>query len=65
MWNSWNAAARKCKWEIPGSQIEMMKKIIPLERAGTVEEAAGVIFFLASPLSNYVPGQVIEMTGGM
>ena len=55
----------KVKLGIPEAQRQMMKMIIPLGRAGTVEEAANEIFFLASPLSNYISGQVIEMTGGM
>lgn len=38
---------------------------IPLGRPGTTREAAGAVFFLASPLSDYVSGQVIEVTGGM
>jgi 3-oxoacyl-[acyl-carrier protein] reductase len=37
---------------------------IPLQRPGTVEEAAGGIFFLCSPWSNYVHGQVLNVTGG-
>jgi 3-oxoacyl-[acyl-carrier protein] reductase len=37
---------------------------IPLGRAGTPEEAAGPMLFLASPLSNYVSGIVLEVTGG-
>ncbi|MBI9076756.1 MAG: SDR family oxidoreductase [Desulfatibacillum sp.] len=50
---------------IPDKQRQMMKMVIPMGRGGTPEEAAGVILFLASPLSNYVSGQCIEMTGGM
>ncbi|ACL05598.1 MULTISPECIES: SDR family NAD(P)-dependent oxidoreductase [Desulfatibacillum] len=50
---------------IPDAQRQMMKMVIPMGRGGTPEEAAGVILFLASPLSNYVSGQCIEMTGGM
>ena len=46
-------------------RVLVMKMMIPLGRAGTPEEAASVILFLASPLSNYVSGQVLEMTGGM
>jgi 3-oxoacyl-[acyl-carrier protein] reductase len=49
---------------VPGSQREMMKMMIPLGRPGTPEEGAGVILFLASPLSNYVSGQCIVMNGG-
>ncbi len=50
---------------IPAHLREMSKLLIPLGRPGTVEEAAGPILFLASPLANYVSGQVIEVTGGM
>ncbi|KAF4421180.1 3-oxoacyl-[acyl-carrier ] reductase [Fusarium acutatum] len=37
---------------------------IPLSRPGTVEDAAGVILFLSSPLSAYVTGSCIECAGG-
>lgn len=50
---------------IPAHMREMAKLLIPLGRPGTVEEAAGPILFFASPWSNYVSGQVIEVTGGM
>lgn len=38
---------------------------IPLRRAGTPEDIAGVALFLASDLSAYVTGQVITCCGGM
>ncbi|RYV52119.1 SDR family NAD(P)-dependent oxidoreductase [Pengzhenrongella frigida] len=38
---------------------------IPLQRAGTVDDVAGVSVFLASGLSSYVTGQVIDINGGM
>jgi 3-oxoacyl-[acyl-carrier protein] reductase len=38
--------------------------LIPLGRPGTPEEAAGGVFFLCSPWSNYVHGQVLNVTGG-
>ena len=44
---------------------EQWSKNIPLRRFGTVEEVAGVALFLASDLSNYVSGQVINCCGGM
>ena len=50
---------------IPSQIREMAKLLIPLGRPGTPEEAAGPILFLASPLSDYVSGQVLEVTGGM
>jgi 3-oxoacyl-[acyl-carrier protein] reductase len=39
-------------------------KGIPLGRAGHISEAADTIYFLCSPLSNYMTGQVIAASGG-
>ncbi|PYV17650.1 MAG: 3-oxoacyl-ACP reductase [Acidobacteria bacterium] len=49
---------------IPSAIREAALKLIPMGRPGTPGEAAGVILFLASPLSDYVSGQVVEVTGG-
>ena len=38
---------------------------IPLRRGGTVEDIANVALFLASDMSNYITGQVIQVDGGM
>jgi 3-oxoacyl-[acyl-carrier protein] reductase len=38
---------------------------IPLSRAGTAEEIADVIVFLASPAARYIIGETIEVNGGM
>ena len=38
---------------------------IPLRRGGTVEDIANVATFLASDMSAYVTGQVIQVDGGM
>jgi len=40
-------------------------KQIPLKRGGTPEDVADVALFLASDLSSYVTGQVIQVDGGM
>ncbi|MBO4607909.1 MAG: 3-oxoacyl-ACP reductase FabG, partial [Prevotella sp.] len=45
-------------------RAEWIKKI-PLRRGGTVEDIANVATFLASDLSSYVTGQVIQVDGGM
>ena len=38
---------------------------IPMKRMGTAEEAANLIFFLSSPLSDYITGEVIKIDGGI
>jgi 3-oxoacyl-[acyl-carrier protein] reductase len=48
---------------IPEAMRQMSAKFIPLGRGGTPEEAAGPVLFLASPLSDYVSGAVILVTG--
>lgn len=40
-------------------------KRIPLRRAGRVEDIADIATFLASDMSSYVSGQVIQVDGGM
>jgi 3-oxoacyl-[acyl-carrier protein] reductase len=49
---------------IPAQMRELASTIIPLGRPGTAEEAAGAIFFLCSPWSNFVHGQVLTVNGG-
>src|SRR5215204_2966626 len=49
---------------IPAQLREMGKVLIPLGRPGSPEEAAGGVFFLVSPWSNYVHGQVLNVNGG-
>lgn len=38
---------------------------IPLKRGGTPEDVANACVFLASDLSNYITGQVLQVDGGM
>ena len=44
---------------------EEWKKKIPLRRAGQTEDIANAALYLASNLSSYVTGQVIQVDGGM
>jgi 3-oxoacyl-[acyl-carrier protein] reductase len=54
----------KVQLGIPDQMRGIAKMIIPLGRPGTPEEAAGGVFFLCSPWSNFVHGQVLHITGG-
>jgi len=45
--------------------IEEWNKGIPLKRAGKAEEVADCAIFLASDLSRYITGQVLQVDGGM
>jgi 3-oxoacyl-[acyl-carrier protein] reductase len=49
---------------IPEQTRAMASMIIPLGRPAQPSEAAGPVLFLCSPLSNYVHGQVLNVTGG-
>ena len=50
---------------LPDEIREEWKKKIPLRRGGQVEDIANVATFLASDMSSYVSGQVIQVDGGM
>ena len=54
----------KVQLGIPDQLRGMASMLIPLGRPGSPEEAAGGVFFLCSPWSNYVHGQVLNITGG-
>ncbi|HEU4656928.1 MAG TPA: SDR family oxidoreductase [Capillimicrobium sp.] len=55
----------KVQLGIPEQMRGMASMMIPLGRPATPQEAAGGVFFLCSPWSNYVHGQVLNITGGM
>jgi 3-oxoacyl-[acyl-carrier protein] reductase len=50
---------------IPEDRLSRTTQMIPMGRAGTPQEGAGAILFFASPLSDYVSGQVLEVAGGL
>jgi len=49
----------------PGEVFQRFIASIPLGRAGTSEDIADVIVFLASPAARYITGETIEVNGGM
>src|SRR3954451_14455951 len=50
---------------IPEQMRAMAGALIPIGRAASPQEAAGPVFFLTSPWSDYVHGQTLHITGGM
>lgn len=51
--------------KIPEEARKKWEASIPLKRGGTTEEVANTALFLASDLSSYVSGQVINVCGAM
>lgn len=49
----------------PAELIARVEAQIPLGRAGTPEDVAGSVAFLASPDADYITGQVLELHGGL
>jgi 3-oxoacyl-[acyl-carrier protein] reductase len=49
---------------LPPQMREAAPQVIPLGRPASPQEAAGAIFFLCSPWSNFVHGQVLTASGG-
>jgi 3-oxoacyl-[acyl-carrier protein] reductase len=63
--NTMEKDGEKIQLGIPEQMRQMASMLIPLGRPATPEEAAGGIFFLCSPWSNYVHGQTLHITGGL
>ena len=62
--NQMEIDGQKVQLGIPEQMRGMASMVIPLGRPGTPEEAAGGVFYLCSPWSNFVTGQVLNVTGG-
>ena len=56
---------RKIKVGVNPDLLAMMERSIPLGRAGTPEEAAGSVYLLCTPESNYISGQTLVCGGGI
>ncbi|MCX7143386.1 MAG: SDR family oxidoreductase [Proteobacteria bacterium] len=55
---------REVKMGIQPEFIEFMNKMIPLGRGGTPEEAAGAVYLLCIPESDYISGELLLASGG-
>ena len=44
---------------------DMIKRLVPMKRAGTPDEVAALVAFLASDEAAYLTGQIIGLNGGM
>jgi 3-oxoacyl-[acyl-carrier protein] reductase len=62
--NTMEIHGQKVQLGIPDQMRAVAPMMIPLGRPGTPAEAAGGVFFLCSPWSNFVHGQVLNITGG-
>ena len=49
---------------IPEDVLEKMVSAIPLDRIGSPDEIANVVWFLLTPLSSYITGHVVVVGGG-
>jgi 3-oxoacyl-[acyl-carrier protein] reductase len=63
--NQMEIDGEKVQLGIPEQMRGMASMMIPLGRPASPAEAAGGVFFLCSPWSNYVHGQVLNVTGGL
>jgi 3-oxoacyl-[acyl-carrier protein] reductase len=63
--NTMEVGGEKIQLGIPEQMRQMASMLIPLGRPATPEEAAGGVFFLCTPWSNYVHGQTLHITGGL
>ena len=59
-----DVGGRDFKVGLHADQIAGMKQAIPLGRGGTPEEAAGAVYLLCTPESDYISGQVLVCAGG-
>ena len=60
-----NIEGREIKVGINAGLLEVLERSIPLGRGGTPDEAAGTVFLLCLPESDYVSGQTLMCSGGL
>ena len=60
-----NIEGREIKVGVNPGLLAAMEQTIPLGRGGTPEEAAGAVYLLCTPESDYVSGQTLMCSGGL
>lgn len=60
-----NIEGREIKLGVNPDLMAMMERSIPLGRGGTPDEAAGAVYLLCIPESDYVSGQTLMCSGGL
>lgn len=60
-----NIDGRDIKVGVNADLLAMMERSIPLGRGGTPEEAAGAVYLMCLPESDYVSGQTLLCSGGL
>ena len=56
---------REVQMGVPQEFLTSMKKMIPLGRAGTPEDAANAVYLFCIPESDYITGEVVLVSGGL
>ncbi|UCG60135.1 MAG: glucose 1-dehydrogenase [Phycisphaerales bacterium] len=64
MWEQIDRDRGRISGRAAGESIKSFIERIPLKRAGTVEDVAGVVAFLCSADSDYMTGQTLNVDGG-
>ena len=60
-----NIEGREIRVGVNPDLMAMMERSIPLGRGGTPDEAAGAVYLLCIPESDYVSGQTLMCSGGL
>lgn len=64
LWARADAAATRLRGTASGEAREQRIASVPLRRAGTPQDVADAVLFLASPRASYITGETIHVCGG-